>query len=75
MGSDAQKPEYTGMDKYPGWIATILTVVIGAVFILALVNEANHGHHDSHGENHSADHGADGADHGKEGSQDQKGAH
>ena len=52
MGSDVQKPEYTGMDKYPGWIATILTIIIGVVFIGALANEANHDahHDDAHGE-------------------------
>ena len=55
MGSAANKPVYTGMDKYPGWLATIITIVIGAVFIGALVNEANHGDH--HGDHHNGEHG------------------
>lgn len=47
-------PEYTGMDKYPGWIATIITVVITAVFIGALFASAGdhggHGSAEAHGE-------------------------
>ena len=57
MGSGASKPEYTGMDKYPGWIATIITVIIGAVFIGALIKQADHGDHHGdahHGEEHKA---------------------
>ncbi|MEC7987967.1 MAG: hypothetical protein VX278_22560 [Myxococcota bacterium] len=70
MGSGASKPEYTGIDKYPGWVATVITLVIGAVFIGALINSANHGHHGDHheGEHHEADHG-------KTESQDAKGEH
>ena len=45
MGSTVPAPEYTGMDKYPGWIATIITVVITAIFIGALVVSADHGDH------------------------------
>ncbi len=47
-------PEYTGMDKYPGWIATVITVVITAVFIGALFASAG-GDHGEHGtaETHS----------------------
>ena len=56
MGSTVPAPEYTGMDKYPGWIATIITVVITAIFIGALVVSADHG------EGHGSDH-ADGAEH------------
>ena len=41
-------PEYTGMDKYPGWIATIITVVITAVFLGALFASAG-GDHGGHG--------------------------
>lgn len=57
MGSTVPAPEYTGMDKYPGWIATIVTVVITAIFIGALVVSADHGEH-----GHSSDH-AEGAEH------------
>ena len=43
MGQDNQGPVYTGMDKYPGILATIITIVIGAAFIGALfVNAASH---------------------------------
>ena len=55
MGSTVSGPEYTGMDKYPGWIATIITVVITAIFIGALVVSADHG-------DHGSDH-AEGAEH------------
>lgn len=50
MGSTVPAPEYTGMDKYPGWIATIVTVVITAIFIGALVVSADHGHDADHAE-------------------------
>ena len=53
MGSTVPAPEYTGMDKYPGWIATIITVVITAIFIGALVASADHGEH-AEGADHSA---------------------
>ena len=52
MGSSAPSPEYTGMDKYPGWIATIITVAITAIFIGALFFSAN-SHHGEHGDNHA----------------------
>lgn len=48
MGSTVSGPEYTGLDKYPGWIATVITVVISAVFIGALFMSA--GDHGEHGE-------------------------
>ena len=56
MGSTVSGPEYTGMDKYPGWIATIVTVVITAIFIGALFASADHGEHGDHAEgtDHSA---------------------
>ena len=56
MGSTVSGPEYTGMDKYPGWIATIVTIVITAIFIGALFVSADHGDHGDHAEgtDHSA---------------------
>ena len=45
------KPEYTGLDKYPGWIATGITILIGVVFIGALVMSAG-----DHGGDHSGEH-------------------
>ena len=51
MGSTVSGPEYTGLDKYPGWIATVITVVISAVFIGALFMSAgDHGEHGGTGE-------------------------
>ena len=44
-----QSIEYTGMDKYPGWIATIITIIVGAVFLGALYVSANSHHGDEHG--------------------------
>lgn len=53
MGS-SQKPEYTGLDKYPGWLATAITIVIGAIFLGAL--STNFHHDDTHGEGHGENH-------------------
>lgn len=54
---DTQKPEYTGMDKYPGWIATVITIVIGAIFLGAL---STNFHHDDHGDAHGSEaHGSE----------------
>ena len=62
MGGTSNKPEYTGMDKYPGWIATIITIIVGGVFLGALAMEGSH----------SADHGADhGAEHHDEAGHDE----
>ena len=47
MGA-SNKPEYTGMDKYPGWIATVITIIVGAIFLGALYSNAGH-HGDDHG--------------------------
>jgi hypothetical protein len=52
MGS-SQKPEYTGLEKYPGWLATVITIVIGAIFLGAL--STNFHHDESHGEAHEAE--------------------
>ena len=49
MGSSAPSPEYTGIDKYPGWIATIITIAISSIFLGALYIGAN-SHHGEHGE-------------------------
>lgn len=55
MGESSKKPEYSGMDKYPGWIATVITIIIGVVFVGALVQEGSHDAH--HGAEQGADHG------------------
>ena len=56
MGSTVSGPEYTGMDKYPGWIATIITIAVSSVFLGALFVSANsHDTHDAgHGDGHDA---------------------
>ncbi len=51
MGEN-QKPTYTGMDKYPGWIATIITIVIGVIFLGALYISASH-HDGDHADGHA----------------------
>ena len=61
MGGTSNKPEYTGMDKYPGWIATVITIIVGGVFIGALVNEGSHG--SDHGAEHHDEAGHDEAGH------------
>ena len=53
MGESNNKPQYTGMDKYPGWIATVITIIVGGIFLGALYNSAGH-----HGDDHGGDHGA-----------------
>ena len=44
MGQDNQGPVYTGMDKYPGILVTVITLLIGGIFIGALVMSANAPH-------------------------------
>ena len=44
---DHQEPKYSGIDQYPGWLATVITVVIGVIFIGALYISAT-SHHDGH---------------------------
>jgi len=58
MGSTVSGPKYTGMDKYPGWIATIITIAVSSIFIGALFVTANsHDAHDAgHGEGYEAEH-------------------
>ena len=56
MGGATNKPEYTGMDKYPGWIATVITIIVGAVFLGALA--MNGSHSEDHGASHSEAHDA-----------------
>ena len=57
MGGTVKKPEYSGMHKYPGWIATIITVIVGGDFVGALIWTGSHGHHDDrHGEEHGEAH-------------------
>ena len=58
MGHEVKSPEYTGMDRYPGILATIITIAIGVVFLGALYVGAT-GHHGDH----SGDHGSDDAKH------------
>lgn len=58
MGGTSNKPQYTGMDKYPGWIATLITFIVGGIFVGALVMEGSHGsdHGSDHGEAHGEAH-------------------
>ena len=56
MGHEVQKPQYTGMDKYPGILATVLTLLIMGVFLGALYVTAT-GHHDDHAVHPDAAHG------------------
>ena len=56
MGQNSSKePTYTGIDKYPGIISTVITIVILVVFVGALY--LNSGHDDSHGESNHAEEG------------------
>ena len=49
MGHEVQKPEYQGLQKYPGILATVITIAVGVAFIGALYQSAHSGHGD-HGE-------------------------
>lgn len=51
----SEQKVYTGIDRYPGLIATIITVVVGVAFIGGLVATAQ-SHHGGGGE-----HGSDAA--------------
>ena len=54
MGGTSNKPEYTGLDKYPGWIATVITLIVGGIFVGALILEGSHS--SEHGDDHGAAH-------------------
>ena len=49
MGQEVAKPTYTGMDKYPGIISTVLTFIVAGIFLGALYHSAT-SHHGDHGE-------------------------
>ena len=53
MGQNVQKETYSGYQKYPGIIATVITVLVGAIFLGALYNSATH-HDDGHSSSHSS---------------------
>ena len=42
MGDNTKEPTYTGFHKYPGTIATVITILITVVFVGALYMEASH---------------------------------
>ena len=47
MGQEVAKPTYTGMDKYPGIISTVLTFIVAGIFLGALYISAT-SHHGDH---------------------------
>ena len=49
MGNNSTEPTYTGIDKYPGIISTVVTIIILVIFVGALYMSASH-HDDSHGD-------------------------
>ena len=57
MGQEVQKPEYQGLQKYPGILATVITMAVGVAFIGALYQSAHsgHGEHGEHGEHGDSD--------------------
>lgn len=60
MATQTAEPTYSGIDKFPGIIATVVTIIVGAVFLGALYNSATSGHHGEgdHGGDHAAEHAA-----------------
>ena len=49
MGNNTKEPTYTGMDKYPGIISTVITIVITVIFIGALYIKAGGVNNDANG--------------------------
>lgn len=65
MNTQSAEPVYSGMDKYPGIISTVVTIIVGAIFLGALYVSATSGDHGGgHGEAHATEHAAEGGDHG-----------
>ena len=78
MGGSSQGPQYTGIDKYPGLISTLITLVIAAIFLGGLYREvlitaAHHEEAHAEGEHGEGDHAEDG-DH-AEGGENAEGDH
>ena len=40
MGQNSKEPVYTGLDKYPGTISTVVTILITGLFVGALYIQA-----------------------------------
>ena len=59
----AEQKQHSGIYKYPGTAATVITLIIGGVFLGALWANSGGGHH---GEGHGGDHAAAGGDHAAE---------
>ncbi|MFT5680165.1 MAG: hypothetical protein ACI8RZ_001070 [Myxococcota bacterium] len=65
MGGHSEQPQYSGfVDKNPGLIATIITLVVGTIFLGGLfreykITESHHG--EAHGE--AGDHAPAGGEH------------
>jgi len=60
MATQTTEPTYTGIDKFPGIIATVVTLVVGGIFLGALYNSATSGHGGDHGGEHAAEHADEG---------------
>ena len=59
MGGHSQNPQYSGIDKFPGTIATVITLVVGAIFLGGLYREyqitaSHHGEHHEEAGDHAA---------------------
>ena len=77
MGGHNEQPQYSGfMDKTPGLVATVITLVVGTIFLGGLFREyqITQSHH---GEHHEAagDHGAAAGDHAEGGEHAEGGDH
>ena len=65
MADQSTEPTYSGIDKFPGIISTVVTIVVGVIFLGALYNSATSGHHgDDHGGGHGGDHAEEHAEEG-----------
>ncbi len=65
MAEHAQQKEFTGIDKHPGIVAIVFTLIVAGTFVGALANVYKHSH--GHGtEHHAGDHtigGSGGGEH------------
>jgi hypothetical protein len=56
-----EKPVYSGLDKYPGWLATVITLIIGGIFLGALSTNFHHdGEHSEGGHAEEGSHAEEG---------------
>lgn len=59
----AEQQEHTGIYAYPGTVATIITIVIGVLFVGGIYLDTAGGHGDDHGGDHAEEAATEGDAH------------